>query len=382
MKSQTKFFSSLLLLGLLMSCQIIAGTRPAVSPTASSEFDEFAQFIAGHPTARAPWAAVEKTTLWEEHARRCNQAWLRLERRQLSRIRTWGSSELKEANAQGRAVFYPFGGPDFLYAQAFFPNASDYILVGLEPAGSLPEWQNFSEEEWGDYLTGLLASLQEILSFTFFRTDDMKQHLEEKEGAGVLPILLFFLARTGNQVLGIDRVYILPNGDVGAAEDFRKPRRPGNQLMARRIRFQAATGGPRNLYYFPLDLSNYSLRLRPGFIAFLKKRQPLNSFVKAASYLMHRPAFSDVRRLLTDLSECLLQDDSGVPVEYFDASKWQLRFFGRYDMPIRLFEERHQPALEEYYRQGKQVPPLSFGFGYRLQPDRSNLMLAKRIQKR
>ncbi len=381
MKSLARLISSVLL-GLSVSCQIVADTRQVPAADPSSEFDQFAQFIAGRPTGRAPWAVLEQTPMWEEHAQRCNRAWLRLERNQLSRIRTWSGVELKAANAEGRTLFYPFGGPDFLYVQAFFPNASDYILVGLEPAGSLPDWQSFSEEDWNQYLAGLLKSLEEILDFTFFRTDDMKEHIEEQEGSGILAMLLFFVARTGHQVVGIDRVYILPNGEVGGSEDFRKPPRPGSQLMARRIRFQGPTGGPRNLYYFPLDLSNYSLRRRPGFAAFLKKREPLNSFVKAASYLMFRPAFSDVRALLINNSECLLQDDSGVPVEYFEASQWQMRFYGRYDKPIRLFEERYQPALEQIYREAQHVPALSFGFGYRLQADKSNLMLARRVGKR
>jgi len=379
MKSKAKLVSSLLL-GLLMSCQVLAYKHEETSQASSTGYDQFAHFIAGQPTGRSPWATLEQTPLWEEHARRCNQAWLRLERNQLSRIRTWSSVELKEATADARTVFYPFGGPDFLYAQAFFPNASDYVLVGLEPAGVLPDWQNFSEENWTEYLTRLSKSLEEILNLTFFKTEDMKQDLEEKEGSGILPILLFFLVRTGHEIVGIDRVYILPSGDVGASEDFRKPRRPGIHFMARRVSFQAPAGGLRYLYYFPLDLSNYSLQRRPGFAAFLKKRQPLNSFVKAASYLMFRPAFSDVRSLLVKESDYLLQDDSGVPIEYFEASKWQLRFYGRYDKPIQLFEERHQPALEQCYRQTQHVPALSFGFGYRLQPDRSNLMLAKRVK--
>ncbi|RPJ86200.1 MAG: hypothetical protein EHM18_07440 [Acidobacteria bacterium] len=379
MKSKAKLVSSLLL-GLLMSCQVLAYKHEETSQASSTGYDQFAHFIAGQPTGRSPWATLEQTPLWEEHARRCNQAWLRLERNQLSRIRTWSSVELKEATADARTVFYPFGGPDFLYAQAFFPNASDYVLVGLEPAGVLPDWQNFSEENWTEYLTRLSKSLEEILNLTFFKTEDMKQDLEEKEGSGILPILLFFLVRTGHEIVGIDRVYILPSGDVGASEDFRKPRRPGIHFMARRVSFQAPAGGLRYLYYFPLDLSNYSLQRRPGFAAFLKKRQPLNSFVKAASYLMFRPAFSDVRSLLVKESDYLLQDDSGVPIEYFEASKWQLRFYGQYDKPIQLFEERHQPALEQCYRQTQHVPALSFGFGYRLQPDRSNLMLAKRVK--
>ena len=35
-------------------------------------------------------------------------------------------------------MFYMFSGPDFLYANAFFPNASTYILCGIEPVGPVP----------------------------------------------------------------------------------------------------------------------------------------------------------------------------------------------------------------------------------------------------
>ena len=36
-------------------------------------------------------------------------------------------------------TYYPFSGPDFLYADAFFPDASTYILAGLEPTGQIPD---------------------------------------------------------------------------------------------------------------------------------------------------------------------------------------------------------------------------------------------------
>ncbi|RPJ82361.1 MAG: hypothetical protein EHM18_15755, partial [Acidobacteria bacterium] len=84
MKAKAKLVSSLLL-GLLMSYQVLADTSQETSQAPSTEYDQFAHFIAGQPTGRSPWAALEQTPRWEEHARRCNQAWLRLERNQLSR---------------------------------------------------------------------------------------------------------------------------------------------------------------------------------------------------------------------------------------------------------------------------------------------------------
>ncbi|RPI21795.1 MAG: hypothetical protein EHM61_23885 [Acidobacteria bacterium] len=353
----------------------------AISPAKSAEFDQFARFIAGRSSADSPFAPLERTEMWASHSQLCNQAWLRLERTQLSRITMWCSIELKEVDSEDRPVFYPFGGPDFLYAHAFFPRASDYILVGLEPAGSIPDWSVFSDEDWDKYLGSLRASMEEILNFTFFRTEDMKEHLENEDVSGLLPILLFFLARTDHRILAIERVYIGSNGEEAGRDDFRHPRRPGRQLMARCIQFQDSTGGPRNLYYFPLDLSNYSLRARPGFAAFLKKRGALNSFVKAASYLMHRPAFSDVRDVLLGQSACLLQDDSGIPIECFPEKDWRMHLYGKYDKPIKLFEARYQTGLEQRYAQAGEVRALPFGFGYRLQADRSNLMLARKVSR-
>ncbi len=36
-------------------------------------------------------------------------------------------------------MYYMFAGPDFLYANIFFPYANTYILAGLEPVGQVPD---------------------------------------------------------------------------------------------------------------------------------------------------------------------------------------------------------------------------------------------------
>ena len=42
---------------------------------------------------------------------------------------------IPDAFASKATMFYMFSGPDFLYADTFFPNASTYILCGIEPMG-------------------------------------------------------------------------------------------------------------------------------------------------------------------------------------------------------------------------------------------------------
>ncbi len=59
-----------------------------------------------------------------------------LEQSQLARIRAWSSANLTAARP---TMFYMFSGPDFLYANAFYPNAKTYVLSGLEPVGTVPD---------------------------------------------------------------------------------------------------------------------------------------------------------------------------------------------------------------------------------------------------
>ena len=72
-----------------------------------------------------------------------------------------------------------------------------------------------------------------------------------------------------------------------------------------------------------------------------------------------------------------MQDDSGIPLAYFDPNKWSLRLFGAYLGPIELFKQHFQPKLQELFAQSN-PPPIEFGFGYRWNYKEANLMVAER----
>jgi len=86
-----------------------------------------------------------------------------------------------------------------------------------------------------------------------------------------------------------------------------------------------------------------------------------------------------IRDLILSESEFVLHDDSGIPVQFFDTSKWDLTFYGNYSFPISLFAERHQEDLKEIYAQKKlKVKALPFGIGYQYKNGTSNLMLGRK----
>src|SRR5579864_4931539 len=97
-------------------------------------------------------------------------------------------------------MFYMFSGPDFLYANAFYPKATTYVLSALEPPGSVPDLTRLPYWAVGSALYNVERSLASILSFSFFITKQMKVDLHAGQISGTLPILYVFLARSGKTI--------------------------------------------------------------------------------------------------------------------------------------------------------------------------------------
>jgi hypothetical protein len=80
-----------------------------------------------------------------------------------------------------------------------------------------------------------------------------------------------------------------------------------------------------------------------------------------------------------DVSAFLVQDDTGLPYGMLLKRGWELRLYGRYEVPIPPFEYAYQPVLARAYA-AEQPPSLAFFFGYHRNrgDDRSNVMVARR----
>jgi hypothetical protein len=141
-----------------------------------------------------------------------------------------------------------------------------------------------------------------------------------------------------------------------------------------KIVFSDGSGTKQTLYYFSTNLADGSFE-RSGFSAFLAKLGPADSLIKSASYLLHEPHFAGVRKLLLNISATILQDDSGIPLTYFQATKWRLQAFGHYTGPISMFASFYQPRMAEPFQDAS---PLEFGIGYRWRKNESNFLLAQR----
>jgi hypothetical protein len=331
-------------LSLALAASAFAQNSPTINDTA--------RFLAGLPVT-GPLERLTQDAAWIDHSTRMNAAWKKKEYFQIGPISAWMTLHAPEYYRSSRPVYYMFSGPDFLYADIFFPNADTYILAGLEPVGQVPDLSRQSTETLHGDLSTLRGSMKTILDTHYFITKDMKAELARSNLGGTLPILYVFLARLDCTVLST--TYI---------------NKPAEGV---KITFSRSGGSTQTLYYFKTDLSGG----KSAFLTWCASHGPGLSLLKAASYLMHTEGFNGVRNFLLDRSLVIVQDDSGIPLRAFPKG-WKVDCFGRYVPHAEMFGKYHQPDLAAIYAKDPPPPELGFAFGYHWQIERGLLMLATR----
>src|SRR5436190_13346954 len=227
-----------LLLPFLLLCGQALASEPAADATA--------KFLAGLPVRGTPLESHSLDSGWATHATDLDRAWERLEKQQLSKIRAWAPQFLGPSSDDSGPMFYMFSGPDFLYANAFFPNANTYILCGIEPVGPVPDIDKIPHAVLPSALANLRKSLDSVLSWSFFITKNMKVDLTQTQLNGTLPVLYVFLARAGCTIDSVTPVALDRSGNFGSEG---KGMTPGVKIV-----FLGPNGHEQSLYYFTYDL--------------------------------------------------------------------------------------------------------------------------------
>ena len=200
----------------LMAVTLALSTAPAQSVEQATANDT-ARFLAGlPPSSGSPLAALAKDPAWQQHARYFDSIFAREDSSTLSKVRAFSREHLTDKHD---TMLYMFSGPDFLYATSFFPNASTYVLAGLEPVGDIPELMNLSPLAIDTELRDLKVSMGSLLSFSFFITQKMKIELREGAVYGTLPVLYVFLARTGKTIHDVSLVSLDGNGNFQSGDE-------------------------------------------------------------------------------------------------------------------------------------------------------------------
>jgi hypothetical protein len=364
------FKSTMTLLIRLISIALASTLSVSVALAGGAHQNDVARYLAGlAPAPQSTIHALTQEPAWATHSEQMSAAWERLERRQLQPVRAWSAAHLGPPSP---TLLYMFSGPDYLYARNFFPDASTYVLAGLEPPGRMIQPGPLSAEDRQRGLENLRESLRSILDASFFITADMLKDLQGHAFSGVMPLLYVFLARSGMEITAVRHLGLTEDGGTVTLPAPARVRPNGIEINFR-DREKAAD---RKLFYFSIDLSNVGLA-DGAFIKFIERLGPSDAFFKSASYLPHAENFLRIRSTVMQQSVRILQDDTGVPLAGYDPNIWQVTPFGRYTRPIQMFDYMHQPALTRLFEQAP-AAPLNFRLGYGYGIDTTGILLATR----
>jgi len=331
------------------------------------EWDPLAKFIAGMSSGGYTLDSDQRAG-WNRHAAVTNAGWANEQARYLNRIDNWRRRTI-DRRWNSEVAFYPFSGPDAANVLTFFPEAREYVMIGLEPVGCVPAGM---ADYTPGYFSALRRSLDAILTINYFRTNDMQRDFNADNLRGVLPALLFMIARSGYTINAVTPVTITGNGMVERRREELKGETNG-------VTIQFSQGRTtRRMTYFSLNLQDSRLARKPGTMKYLASLPEADTLVKSASYLMHHGNFSVIRNVILARSRLVIEDDSGIPYRFFDTGNWDVRLHGSYTSPIELFASWRQDDLKLAFDSRKDVQPLDFAIGYRHVKEANLLVAARR----
>lgn len=308
------------------------------------------------------------TALVKTHYTQFNQNWQKLEDRHLGKMPAWRDAELKEFQNEGRTLFYPFGGPDFLNAYTFFPNCDNYLMFGLEPNGKLVDLDKMP----ATYLPSLRKALEDLFLRNYFITSYMSSDLW---GKGVLPLINIFLARKGNSIISMNRFYLDGEGkpQLIDLEDTKSYQGKVTGITIEFINKDKAKA--QRLYYFSQDVEDKQLAKLPELAKFVRSFDNKITFIKSASYILHNTNFVTMKELVLE-TDAILQDDTGVRYEELVEAGWKVQLYGKYAKPIADFGGyTYQPALQKAFTTQKdKVKSLNFTYGYHYKTGNTSLL--------
>ncbi len=341
------------------------------------KYNDYARFIAGlAPNAGSSMAKYDSIKQVKEHAIQFSNRWDEMDKNRLSLMRKWAKEELHPKVDESLNTFYPFSGPDFLHVVQFYPNSKKYLFLANEMVGNVPEFEKMNQSQVLNYLNSIEKALGDIFRRSYFITSYMGSQIPAVKG--VVPIFMVFFARTGHEIMNVELITVDASG--------KSVLRSQNPKGVSGVRFTFCPAGKyddvRTLEYFNTDISNVGtsgnggLKARPELVTYIEAFGKANTFVKAASYLLHYETFSTIKDLTQKKSVSLLQDDTGIPYRFL-AKDFNQFLYGKYTIPVKNFSAtgHYQKDLAKLYADSTKVKSLPFSLGYHWQDKNQNYML-------
>ena len=124
--------------------------------------DSFARLLAGMPALNDSdfFQSIRQSQIWKAHSESLDDLFEQFQTLSAVPISQWAQKNLGEAHTS--TVFYPFSGPDFVFANLLFPRANNYILCGLESSGPIDWAVHLDKDRLPETLLGTVKCISHL----------------------------------------------------------------------------------------------------------------------------------------------------------------------------------------------------------------------------
>lgn len=328
---------------------------------------KLADFMSGK-TAEGKFSEYSNDSDYVKFQKLLNKEWRELDSLKLTPISNWSKQEIPAGKSN--TLFYPFAGGDFLYANAYFPNVSHTIMIGLEPAGFIHTLDTMSKDEVFAYLSAVHKSLFFSNKYGFFRTNSMKTEFGQKLVNGTIHPVLLHIARYNYDISEINYCNLDTSGNIiytGATENH----------IGYEIKYTDGKS-EKTLHYFSFDLYDGSMKRNQRLLPFVKKDGDNYLLLKSASYLPQYSTYKIITDFMLSQAVVIVQDDSGIPYKMLNNSDWKVSLFGDHTGNLPMFRNYNQKDLQEAYAQMNPKKNLPFEIGYNVTKGKTCIIIAEK----
>jgi hypothetical protein len=385
---------AIILIYTISSCRHTAKyPSSAINTNYPNKLNTISFLLAGiKPTGNSEIAdSLQKLPVYLQYCDSMNLGFDSIEVTRLSKMRSWAKTELQ---VHPKTIFYPFSGPDILHCVQFFPDADEYIMIGLERYGYLPSFDITDSAKITTTLNATYRSLGDMFSKSYFITRKMLTDVSNANN-GVVPIACISLVRAGYTILDIKSKHLVDND--GNFKEIPADSLDTNLNDCIEIYFRKTSDAKlQKLIYFrnnladcPYDVPDYfilnsayspnnipGLKVNENFKVYLDHLPECYGYIKSASYLLFQEQFSLIRNICLRKCKYVLQDDTGIPYDVYIQKNWKATLYGRYERSISIFHGGYfQAGLDSIYKADSlTIPKLPFSLGYHYEDQMQNLM--------
>ncbi len=359
----------------VLSCVVLFLTTVSAAEVALPEcsWQDRALFVAGMTkTNDLRLGSYAANPTYQKYANLMDGYWRFETTNSLDKITALRKTELADVTP-GQHVFYPLGGADLPNALTFFPTASHYTFIALEPVGAVPDINQGTIKNWVTGLEGIRQTFKAFCGLSYFESRMLRVSWSDDTVNGNLPLFLAFIVRMNGEVLSVSNFDLDASGKKVYSTTFGKP--------GVEIRFKK-DNEIKSLEYHQIYLGDNLLTNNTPQGAWLKSLPKGITLLKSAVYLYFWPDEVLFKELTLEKSSLVLQDDSGIPFASFNNTNWTSSFYGSYIKPGPvggIDRVPYQKDLEAAYS-NKGAKPFNFNYGYGIlwTPIRANMMIFRK----